>query len=131
MYDHIGTTKITTPIVAGTIVRNDGYGSRLMRVVEVVKDSVLLESYGLLNYGDIVYPKSPRRIVGKIFPMYGGGEYINSRNNRDRHGGSYTPVDIVSRMKPNPCGLEHSKYGEWLEQQMPYDAALMDPEANR
>jgi hypothetical protein len=108
-YDHLGTTKLYSLPTVGTIVRNDGYGSRLMRVVEIIKDQVLLETYGTLEYGNITHAVTPRRITAKLFQRYDGSYYINSRDHRDR-GGSYTPCEIISKWKDYPTGLEHSPY---------------------
>jgi len=96
--DYIKTKKLHTPIKVGTYLRNDGYGSRLVRVVEIVKDSALLETYGLLHKGNIKYPtRNITRTTGKIFQRYDGSYYVNTRNCHDYRGGSYTPVDIISK----------------------------------
>lgn len=110
MYDHLSTKKLYTMPVAGTIVRNNGYGSRLMRVVEVVKDSCLLETYGLLDYGNIKFPKSPRRIIGRIYEYHhiDGKAGFGISTYDGYHGGHYTPVEVVSRMKAHKTGYQHS-----------------------
>jgi len=95
--DYLGTTRYEGPIEVGTIVRNNGYGSRLMRVVEIIPggyyqelfhskwdpiakktiilpstfkqlDKVILESYGLLDRGIIKYPSIPKRIPAYVQP---------------------------------------------------------------
>ena len=102
MYEHIKTHKIYTMPRVGTLCRNDGYGSRLVKVVEVVKDQVLLETYGLLNRGRIQYPsRHLQRFTGKIVPRMARNGYAIESTNPNGWGkygsnASYTPVDIRS-----------------------------------
>ena len=58
------------PIVVGSIVRNEGFGSRLMKVIKIEKDAangvstVTLKTYGSTNHGTFKPAKFPRTIKG-------------------------------------------------------------------
>ncbi len=145
MFDYLATKRHYGPVEVGTIVRNNGYGSRLMRVVEIIPggyrqevqrwdpvnlknkipsiyrthDKVILESYGLLDYGNIKYPTIPKRIpayislADKNLPTFiysiGPGQMYKESN------ASYTPVTIVSKMITTEIAYnEGVKYHNWI-----------------
>lgn len=58
------------PLKEGSIVRNNGFGSRLMKVISinVITGELILESYGSTNYGKFkpsVRPRHKRAYLSK------------------------------------------------------------------
>ena len=107
MLDMIGTKKYEGQIKPGTYLRASGNGQQLLRVRSVNPDGTgTVETYGILGYGSIKYPKrnfiirpcivyQPGRETDWGTVLGGGVEVETGRYNKTW---SYSPVDLVSRL---------------------------------
>ena len=60
------TTKSTAPIAVESIVRNSGYGAKLMIVIDIDEGTAVLRSYGTVYKGSFEPAKNHRIIKGKV-----------------------------------------------------------------
>lgn len=108
MYDIIKSRKYYGELKAGTLLRADGDGSKMIRVREITgPNTCTVESYGRLTYGNIKYASQlyVRNATFEYYLMKFGKnkgrrecnvEVITARASRYNKSWGYTPVEIYS-----------------------------------
>ena len=95
--------KNSSPVGLGSIVRNNHYGSRLLKVVKINgMNQVFIKSYGKTHYGKFIPSTRPKMIEGFLHPLDKSIVCIPS------HNGDYWMYQHVS-----PQWEGYDKYNEW------------------